>query len=266
MTQDCFLRFWGTRVSFPGALEFPPRTRLASSMRSCLLPLLLVLGLSFPGVACKRQTPEARTIPEFTPAFDAKKAGMTPLFDGHTLLGWVGDTDHWKVINGTLVGTGENQSLMTERTFGSFRLLVSSIQVDGPENHQGVGFWGKEMVKGKFGYGDCLMVMPPMNWLWDYANNREPLGTVELSRDLEKENGVKRSQWTQAELLVDNETGLVRLAVNGIEVVRYQETNAKRPREGPLCLQSHAKNRDVRYKDLFIELNPPNKELITLRK
>ena len=100
----------------------------------------------------------------YTPPFDAAKAGLTPLFDGKTLNGWVGDPECWKVVDGAIVGVKGNQNIMTVGDYDDFRIILSTRQVKEPDNHQGVGFWGEHMPAGKYGYGNCVDVMPPMNW------------------------------------------------------------------------------------------------------
>ena len=45
--------------------------------------------------------------------------------------------------------------------------------------------------------------------------------------------GVKRSQWTQAEILVNLSKASVRMAVNGIEVVNYTDSDPSRWKKGP---------------------------------
>jgi Domain of Unknown Function (DUF1080) len=207
----------------------------------------------------------AVNVPAYHPPFDAAAAGLTPLFDGRTLAGWVGDPEGWKVVDGAIVGVKGGQNLMTEGNYDDFRLIVSTIQVDSPTNHQGIGFWGEPMPPGKYGYGGCLDIMPPMNWTWDYTINRGAPGDLSLSRDLDKELGLKRSEWTQAEILVKRAKGTIRMAVNGIEVLSYTDRNPERFKRGPIGLQAHGGNHDVRYKDIFIEVAPKNDQLITIK-
>jgi formylglycine-generating enzyme required for sulfatase activity len=203
-------------------------------------------------------------VPAYLPPFDAAAAGMTPLFDGKTLAGWVGDPAGWKVIDGAIVGVKDNQNLMTAGDFDDFRLIVSTIQVDSPTNHQGIGFWGEPLAAGKYGYGGCIDLMPPMNWTWDYTTNRGLNGFFKLSRDLDKDLGITRSEWTQAEILVNRSKGTIRMAVNGMEVLNYVDRNPGRLKRGPIGLQAHGGNREVRYKDIFIETRPRDDRLITL--
>jgi len=202
----------------------------------------------------------------YVPPFDAAAAGLTSLFDGKTLDGWVGDPECWKVIDGAIVGVKGNQNLMTVGDYDDFRLIVSTRQVKEPSNHQGVGFWGEHMPEGKYGYGGCVDVMPPMNWTWDYTVNRGAPGKLTISRNLDKELAIKRSEWTQAEILVNRAKGTIRMAVNGIEMLSYVDDNPSRLKKGPIGLQAHAGNQDVRYKDIFIEVAPKEDRLITLKK
>jgi hypothetical protein len=202
----------------------------------------------------------------YVPPFDAAAAGLTPLFDGKTLNGWVGDAACWKVIDGAIVGLKGNQNLMTSSDYDEFRIIVSTRQVSEPSNHQGVGFWGERLPEGQYGYGGCVLVMPPMNWTWDYTVNKAAPGRLTLSRDLDKELGIKRFEWTQAEILVNRAKGTIRMAVNGIEVLSYVDDNPSRLKKGPIGLQAHAGNQDVRYKDIFIEVAPKEDRLITLKR
>jgi len=202
----------------------------------------------------------------YVPPFDAAAAGLTPLFDGKTLKGWVGNPECWKVLDGAIVGVKDNQNLMTADDYDDFRLILSTIQVKEPSNHQGVGFWGRRLSEGTWGYGGCLVIMPPMNWMWDYTRNSSQVGTMTLSRNLEKELGLKRSQWTQAEILVNRAKGSVRMAVNGIETVNYTDSDPSRWRKGPVGLQAHGGNKEVRYKDVFIEVSPKEDRLITVKR
>ena len=202
----------------------------------------------------------------YVPPFDAAAAGLISLFDGSTLNGWIGDPECWKVIDGAIVGLKDNQLILTVGDYDDFRIIVSTRQVKEPTNHQGVGFWGDRRPVGTYGYGGCVLVMPPMNWTWDYTVKGGAPGILSLSRNLDEELGIKRSQWTQAEILVNRAKGTIRMAVNGIEVLAYTDNNPSRLKQGPIGLQAHSRNQDVRYKDVFIEVAPKEDRLITVPK
>jgi len=93
---------------------------------------------------------------------------------------------------------------------------------------------------------------------WDMGLHHEPRS----ERDPEAEPGCGQGsghhpvRWTQAEILVNRAQGRVRMAVNGIEVLDYTDRNPARFKTGPIGLQAHGGNRDVRYKDIFIETAP----------
>lgn len=201
----------------------------------------------------------------YTPPFDAAAAGLTSLFDGKTLKGWNADPEGWSVVDGAIVGTKGNQGIRTMEDYDDFRLIVSTIQVDSPTNHQGVGFWGERPAANDYGYGGCVLVMPPMQWTWDYTTKAGLRGVYRIQRDLDKDLGITRSEWTQAEILVNRSAGTIRMAVNGLEVLSYTDRNPARFKKGPILLQSHGGSREVRYKDVFIEVSPKENRLITLK-
>ena len=211
------------------------------------------------------EKPSDPSLNTYVPPFDASAAGLTSLFDGKTLNGWTGNPACWKVIDGAIVGLLDNQNLMTTGDYDDFRIILSTRQVSESTNHQGVGFWGERLPEGQYGYGGCVLVMPPMNWTWDYTVKGGAPGQLTLSRDLDKELGLKRSQWTQAEILVNRAKGTIRMAVNGIEVLAYSDNNPSRLKKGPIGLQAHSRNKDVRYKDIFIEVAPKEDRLLTVK-
>jgi len=218
---------------------------------------------SVPSVLSVPSTPAPATGDNaYTPPFDAAKAGLSPLFDGKTLNGWVGNPECWKVVDGAIVGVKGDQNLMTVGDYDNFRIILCTRQVNKPDNHQGVGFWGQRLPEGKYGYGGCLDIMPPMNWMWDYTRSSAQVGKFTLTKDL----GFKRSDWNQAEILVNLPKASVRMAVNGIEAVNYTDSDPARWKKGPIGLQAHSGNLDVRYKDIYIEVAPKEDRLITVKQ
>ena len=65
--------------------------------------------------------------------------------------------------------------------------------------------------------------------------------------------------------MVNRAKGTIRMAVNGIEVLAYEDNNPSRLKKGPIGLQAHSGNQDVRYKDIFIEVSPKEDRLITVK-
>jgi hypothetical protein len=56
------------------------------------------------------------------------------------------------------------------------------------------------------------------------------------------------------------------MAINGVEMLSYVDKNPSRLKKGPIGLQAHAGNEDVRYKDIFVEVPPKADRLITPKK
>ena len=102
--------------------------------------------------------------------------------------------------------------------------------------------------------------------MWDYTRGGGPVGKSALSKDITKQLGITRSDWSQAEILANLSKATVRMAINGVEMLNYTDSDAKRWKKGPIGLQAHAGNKDVRYKDIFIEADPKEDKLITLKK
>jgi hypothetical protein len=59
--------------------------------------------------------------------------------------------------------------------------------------------------------------------------------------------------------------GTLRMAVNGIEIVRYKDEDPGRLKRGPIGLQIHSGASIVEYKDIEIELDPKENRLITVK-
>lgn len=66
-------------------------------------------------------------------------------------------------------------------------------------------------------------------------------------------------------MLAHLKTGTIRVAVNGIEVTRYTDEDPARLRKGPIGLQIHTGASEVEYKALFLEIDPHEDRLVTLK-
>ena len=184
----------------------------------------------------------------------------TTLFDGATLQGWNGNPAIWSVKDAAIRGladTGGGQLILTDSDYADFRLILKSRLVS-EKNHLGVCFWGNRMPD--WGYGDCILVIPPGGGMWDYhagkkSPPREKLPHAEFDPHL----------WHETEILAHLKTGTIRMAVNGVEVTRYSDEDPTRLRKGPIGLQIHAGASEVEYKDLVLEVDPKGDRLVTLR-
>jgi hypothetical protein len=183
--------------------------------------------------------------------------GMTQIFDGKTLNGWTGSSAIWSVdptemaIHGK-TGNG-GQLLKSAGDYDDFRVVVTERAV-ATTNHMGLCFWGTRPGNG---YGGCLDAIPPSGHFWDYGGGGDVPNTGVGSAN----NGIK-FQWHQVEILAMS-TGEVLVAVNGKQVTSYKK--AGRAKKGPFGLQAHAGASDQMYKDIWIEPNPKERRLITVK-
>lgn len=182
------------------------------------------------------------------------------LFDGVSLRGWNGNPAFWSVKDGAIHGvTNETRGelLLTDGDYGDFRLILKSRLVS-ESNHLGVCFWGER--RADWRYGDCILVIPPHGGMWDYHP-----GKGSPKRENIPHTKADPHQWHETEILARLKEGTVRMAVNGIEIVRYRDEDPARLRRGPIGLQIHSGASIVEYKDVDVEIDPKDDRLITVR-
>ena len=125
--------------------------------------------------------------------------GFTPLFNGKDLTGWKHDADvesHWKVVDGVLNYDGKGNSLVTDRDYKDFVLMVD---------------WkiGKDGDSGIYLHGQ------PQVQIWD-----NPIGSGGLYNDNNQpKKNVDRpvGQWNSFVIVMINNR--VTVIENGVRVV-----------------------------------------------
>ena len=55
------------------------------------------------------------------------------------------------------------------------------------------------------------------------------------------------------------------MAVNGVELTRYTDKDPARLKQGPIGLQVHSGTSEVEYKDIAIEIDPKENQLVTVK-
>jgi hypothetical protein len=181
------------------------------------------------------------------------------LFDGKTLDGWEGNTALWSVKEGVIDGNTQKggQLLNTKQDYDDFRFLVTSRLLT-KGNHLGVCMFGSR--SATFGYGGCMLVIPPQGGSWDYQKGGGLAGAKTFPHP-----AYDVSQWHQAEILGHLKDGTIRMAVDGVEVLQWKDANPGRLKKGPIGLQIHAGASEVQYKDISVEVAPKEDRLITVK-
>jgi hypothetical protein len=187
-------------------------------------------------------------------------AALEKIFDGTSFDNWVYNPTAWKLVDGAMVGkvTGGQSQAFTKKDYGNFRLIVWSRMVNG-NDHLGVCFWGTRPAAGGYGFGGCLLVIPPNGAIWDYLQNKD---------NPKPDYQVGMADWHQTEILANRTTGHVLVAVNGKLVHDYQDAPAvlaRRKMVGPVGMQIHKAGTESEYKDISIEENPTSDQLLTLK-
>jgi hypothetical protein len=210
-------------------------------MRAIALVLVLLAGCSRHKAAQTGAAPRAR------------------LFDGASLAGWNGNPQIWSVKEGAIHGLVEKggQLIVTDGDYTDFRLILKSRLVS-EKNHLGVCFWGER--KPDWGYGQCILVIPPSGGMWDYHPGKKGPPREKLPHP-----DFDPHVWHETEILAHMGTGIIRMAVNGVEVTRYKDEDPTRLRRGPIGLQIHAGASEVEYKELELEVDPHEDRLLTVK-
>ena len=182
---------------------------------------------------------------------DGEPGGFVPLFDGKSLEGWDGDSSLWSAKDGMLVGTSpgikQNNFLATEASYGDFTLKFR-VRLVGDVGNSGVQFRSVRVAGGEMsGYqGD----IGPGYWACLYDESRRNVVLAKASpRALE---GLKKGDWNDYEIQAKGDDVIITL--NGVESIRYKETDPAVARQGKIAVQVHAGGAmRVEFKDILVQ-------------
>jgi len=198
-------------------------------------------------------------------------SGCVKIFNGENFDGWEADASTWSITNGAMRGVaGTSRLAYTKKDYGSFRLIFTARMNPVNRDHLGVLFWGdrpQDPSKPKIDNAGWIQFMPPHGAMWDYhppMHHNLPHETLaQGSRDF--------TQWHVTEMLCNIDKGTMRAAVNGVEISRYTHAfprehsdPEKRIVPGPIGMFRHGGGASE-YKDIYIEANPKEDKLITVR-
>lgn len=184
-----------------------------------------------------------------------------PLFDGHTLKGWNGDTEKtWRVADGAIVGGStnamvpRNEFLATDRGYTNFVLRLqfklsgtegfvnSGVQIRSTRvpNHHEMSGYQADLGEGWYG---CI---------YDESRRNKVMARPD---EAAVRKALKPGEWNAYE--VRAEGARVRVALNGVPMVDYTEQDKTIPQHGIIGLQVHGGGKtEVRFRGLEIEELP----------
>ena len=198
--------------------------------------------------------------------------GMTPIFDGKTLNGWVQVPDNsWTVQDGILASRGVGRGVLyTANEYSRYRVIFDIRHVSGKPDHQAcVLFFGTTPAAGEKpqdALGAVQFQVPP-GYTWDYRKGHNNAGKGEFKSLKHPKYDAK--QWSRVELLIDATKGTARMAVAqppgsaATEVVDFDVADAGKT--GPFALQMHNKGLFDQYANIAVEINPAKDDLVTIK-
>ena len=184
-------------------------------------------------------------------------AGFVPLFNGHDLSGWEGDSALWSAKDGVLVGDSpgikQNNFLATEANYADF-ILKFSVRLAHDSGNSGVQFRSVR-VPGTEMSGYQADVGP--GWwgsLYDESRRNKTLAAA-APKALD---ALHKGDWNHYVIRCMGDE--ITLSLNGVESVKYKETDPSIARDGRIAVQIHAGGpMKVEFKDIYIQPLPDPK-------
>ncbi|HWX18749.1 MAG TPA: DUF1080 domain-containing protein [Candidatus Binatia bacterium] len=200
------------------------------------------------------------------------KASTLSLFDGKSLDGWLQvPTNSWTVKDGAISSTGAGRGyIYTTNQFSRYRLMFTMRHVSGQPDHQAcVLIFCTPPPEGQKGLDALggIQFQVPNGGHWDYRPGHNNNGGEEF-KSLPHAK-FDPHEWSRVELLVDAKTGTARMAVaqpvgnKAVEVLDFNEPTAGR--QGPIAWQMHNRGLLDEYKDITVELDPADNDLMTVK-
>jgi hypothetical protein len=186
--------------------------------------------------------------------------GGIAIFDGKTLDGWEGNTNTWRVENGSIVAgfmerkQPHNDFLATKKEYRNFdlRLEYKLVGTNGFVNG-GVQFWSQR-VPHDFevsGFQADLGMETDGNLYDESRRNRNLMEPAKETRA----QALRPNDWNAYRIRAQG--AHIQLWLNGAQTVDYTERDASIPRRGIIALQIHGGAfTKVQYRNLVLEELP----------
>jgi hypothetical protein len=200
------------------------------------------------------------------------KNNSTSLFDGKSLDGWIQiPPDSWTATNGVMASLGVARGVIyTANDYSHYRLTFTMRHVSGNKDHQAcvLIFCTRPADGGKpLDALGGIQFQVPNGGHWDYRKGHNNGGSGEFTSVPHPK--FDPHQWSRVEILVDTTKGVARMAVaqpvgsKAVEVLDFNVPDAGKA--GPIAWQMHNKGLFDEYKDVTIEADPKEDELITTK-
>jgi hypothetical protein len=180
-------------------------------------------------------------------------------------------TTSWVVKDGAMTSTGSGRGVIyTTKDYGRFRLMFTLRHVSGNPDHRACVLIFCTRPQGGEKALDALggiQFQVPNGGHWDYRPGMNNAGGAEFTSMTKQK--FDEHEWSRVEIVADASKGTARMAVaqpvgsKAIEMLDFKDPAAGRP--GPIALQMHNAGLLDEYKDLTIEVDPKDDELISAR-
>ena len=176
----------------------------------------------------------------------------------------------WEARDGAMASKGTGRGVIyTEKDFNRFRLMFTMRHVSGKPDHQACVLIFCTRSQGEEKPLDALggiQFQVPNGGHWDYRQGKNTAGGPEFTTVTKTTFDVHA--WSRVEILADATKGTARMAVaqppgsKAIEVLDFKDPAAGKV--GPIAWQMHNAGLFDEYKDVSIELDPAQDELLTI--
>jgi hypothetical protein len=177
----------------------------------------------------------------------------------------------WIVRDGAMASTGVGRGVIySTQDYGRFRLMFTMRHVSGNPDHQAcilifcTGPQGGEKPLDALG---GIQFQVPNGGHWDYRPGMNNAGNQEFTQPTKGHFDIH--DWSRVELVADASRGVARMAVAqplgsaAIEVLDFKDPAAGKV--GPIAWQMHNAGLFDEYKDVTIEVDPKDDNLITVK-
>jgi hypothetical protein len=180
-------------------------------------------------------------------------------------------TTGWLVKDGAMASTGSGRGVIyTAKDYGRFRLMFTLRHIAGNPDHRACVLIFCARPQGGEKPLDALggiQFQVPNGGHWDYRPGMNNAGGTEFTAMTKQK--FDEHEWSRVEIVADAWKGTARMAVaqpvgsKAIEMLDFKDPTAGKA--GPIALQMHNAGLLDEYKDLAIEVDPKDEDLISTR-